>query len=438
MPTRDNAVAEEETTETSVVDGKVLRERVLSLARRITRLAEDDEDVEIEEPDLGHRLAMSVKPYVDRLVTLRHLLNPVGRIIEKREQIEELRDEIADDIATVEDASHDLGETVDFTLITELQTELAAVKRERKLFVEDDEEEEEDEDHDDDEDDDDVSLTDPADGKATVEDQEEGQEEKLPGGRRPFLERPLIERMRLVLGPRLIDLDRLAGILGGRLPDGEHELAEKRLERVWDGLMQIEQFSVHAKNEQLGPLRRALRDYVLLYRTAQLPHGDGEVPCSISELKDRMPSRFVGSSDRSLWYSGLQFYRESFSEGHWALLDRQYLNCTFKLPKIRLGLYARANQLPLQGMRQKSVLEDVYDRVIANAAMEAEFFDNCNSLTRTTYQQKDEPSKKQVHVYYRAGQIRISGKRGLPHWRPGKPRWPGVFPAIVFDQQVRD
>ncbi len=424
MPTRDNEVAEEEATETSVVDDKLLRERVLSLARRITRLADDEEDVEIEDPELGHRLAMSVKPYVDRLVTLRHLLNPVGRIIEKREQIEELRDEIADDIATVEDASHDLGETVDFTLITELQTELAAVKRERKLFVDDDEED----------DDEDIPLADPADGKTTVE----GQEEKRPGGRRSFLERPLSERLRLVLGPRLIDLDLLASILGGRLPDDEHELAEQRLERVWDGFMRIEQFGLHAKNERLGPLRRALRDYVLIYRTAQLPDGDGEVPCSISELKDRMPSRFVGSSDRSLWYSGLQFYREAFADGHWALLDRQYLNCTFKLPKIRLGLYARANDLPPQAMRQKSVLEDVYDRVVVDAAMEALFFDNCNSLTRTTYQQKEEPSKKQVHVYYRDGQIRISGKRGLPHWRPGKPRWPGVFPAIVFDQKVHE
>jgi hypothetical protein len=241
-----------------------------------------------------------------------------------------------------------------------------------------------------------------------------------------------------VLGRRFIDAVQLADVLGASLPGNEAEVAEQRLEMVWDGLMQIERFNHHAREEQLAPLRRALRDYVLVYRTPRLPDGDGQVPCSISHLKDYVPARFVGSSDQSLWYSSLEFYRESFSEGHWALLDKQYLNCTFKQLKIRLGMYARANELPPQAMRQKSVLEDVYDRVIVDAAMETVFFDNCNILTRTTYQQKDEPSKKQVHVYYRDGQIMISGKRGLPHWRPGKPRWPGVLPAIVFDQRLND
>jgi len=122
-------------------DSEATSGQVLSLARRITSLATDDEDVNID-PELSHRLALSVKPYVDRLVALSRLLNPVGRIIEKREQIDELRGEIAQDIASVEDASQGLGEIVDTTLITELQTELAAVKRDRKLFAEDEEEEE--------------------------------------------------------------------------------------------------------------------------------------------------------------------------------------------------------------------------------------------------------------------------------------------------------
>ena len=125
-------------------DSEATSGQVLSLARRITSLATDDEDVNID-PELSHRLALSVKPYVDRLVALSRLLNPVGRIIEKREQIDELRGEIAQDIASVEDASQGLGEIIDTTLITELQTELAAVKRDRKLFAEDDEEEEEEE-----------------------------------------------------------------------------------------------------------------------------------------------------------------------------------------------------------------------------------------------------------------------------------------------------
>ncbi len=421
MATLDDTQALTEPELNSPEEGEGLHGRVLSLARRITSLAESDDDDEIEDPQLGHQLALSVKPYVDRLVALRHLLNPVGRIIEKRDQMEELRDEIAGDIASVEDASQELGESVDVTLMTELQTELAVVKRDRKLFTEDEEDEEDD------------SLSE------SEADDDGGHANKRPG-RTAFLDRPVSERLRLVLGQRFIDLDRLGDVVGAPLPDDEIELAEGRRERVWEGLMQIERFGHHARQEQLGPLRQALRDYVLVYRTPRLPNADGEgdTACTISTLKDCLPTRFVGSSDRSLWYSGLPFYRESFPEGHWALLDRQYLNCTFKQPKIRLVMYARANELPAEALRQKSVLKDVYDRAIVDGVMDTLFFDGCNSLTRTTYQQKDEPAKKQVHVYYRDGQIRISGKRGLPHWRPGKPRWPGVLPAIVFDQRLPD
>ena len=149
---------------------------VLSLAKRITSLTDDDEDVEIEDPDLAHRLALSVKPYIDRLVSLRLLLNPVGRIIEKREKMEDLRGGIADDIASVEDASQELGEVIDVSLMTELQTELAAVKRDRKLFTDDDEDEEED-------------------GLPEVEDVPEIQDTDKRLGRTAFLDRPVADQI---------------------------------------------------------------------------------------------------------------------------------------------------------------------------------------------------------------------------------------------------
>lgn len=416
--TPDTTPAERE-DDVTPADDEALRHRVLGLARQITQL-DTDEDVEVEDAGLAERLGHSLKPYVDRLVALRHLLNPVGRIIEKREKIEELREEIAGDIASVEDVSQDLGETVDASIVTELQTELAAVKRDRKLFAEADDEDEAEGD----------DLVDLDDGSDDDED-----EEPEPQLRLSFLQRPVAERMRLVLGSRFIDPPRLATLLGGMLPDEDVEVAERQLELVWDGLMGIESFAHHARDEKLGPLRRALVDYVLLYRAPRLPvDGDGSTPTCIHSLKEAFGARFVSSSERNLWYARLPFYRETFAQGHWALVDKQYLNCTFKQPKIRLVMYARANDLPGNAVRQKSVLEDIYDRVIVDTALETEHFDNCNSLTRTSYQQTDEPSKKQVHVFYRDGHIRISGKRGVPHWRPGKPRWPGVLPSIVFDQ----
>ena len=116
-------------------------------------------------------------------------------------------------------------------------------------------------------------------------------------------------------------------------------------------------------------------------------------------------------------------------------MDRQYLNCTFRRPGLRLLIYARANELPQRLVRQKSALEDTYDRVVMNLSQEEPFFANCNSITRTAYQLAGEASSKQVYVFYRGEKgetICISGKRGLPHWRPTRPRWPGVLPSLVF------
>jgi hypothetical protein len=405
-------LADEETPETE----EQLRLRVLSLARGVSRLAEEGEDEEIEDPGLAERLALTVKPYVDRLVSLKRLLNPVDRIITKREQIEELRGEIADDLATVEGQSESLSTDVPPDLVNDLQAELAAVRRDRKLFVETPPEE--------------TEGGEPDEAEEPVDEQAKA---KRPWGKR-FLDRPVEERMRLILGPRYIGPDRLAEIFGDALPDEEAAAATKRLEGVWEGLMLLPSFGEHTRREQLAPLRQALVDYVLVYRSEVLPVDGESGPCCIERLKHIFRSRFVGSSGRSLWYADLPFYREPLAEGHWALVDRKYLNCTFKQPKIRLVMYARANDLPPEAVRQKSVLEEVYDRVVVDAGLDEMAFDNCNSMTRTSYQQKDEPSKKAVYVYYRDGQIRISGKRGVPHWRPGKPRWPAVLPSILFDQ----
>ena len=95
-------------------------------------------------------------------------------------------------------------------------------------------------------------------------------------------------------------------------------------------------------------------------------------------------------------------------------------------------MYARANDLPPRMVRQKSAVEDIYDRVILETELKERFFDNCNSITRSQYRQGREGSTKWVYIYHKDNDIRISGKSGIPHWRPSKPRWPGVLPSIVF------
>ena len=95
-------------------------------------------------------------------------------------------------------------------------------------------------------------------------------------------------------------------------------------------------------------------------------------------------------------------------------------------------MYARANDLPAEQVCQKSALEEVYDRVMLTLCTKKSFFDDCNSMTRTSYQQGRKGGVKQVFLYQKDGTLRISGKRGTPHWRPRRPRWPGVLPAVVF------
>ncbi len=389
----------------SDTDVQTLTERVHDLAQRITHLGDQDEDAEIvEDIETSHALALSIKPYVDRLISLQHLMNPVGGVIEKREQIQELQEELAEDIALIEHATTDL-DTVDPSFLQDLQTEIAAVKRDRRIeFTE----------------------------ESASEDDEEPSSE---ADRTALQEQSTEDRLRAIFGARFIDTEKVGELLGGPLPAEELETARTGLEQAWQRLISLPQMRQHVREGRLKSLRRAFAEYAFVYRTASLPDGS---PCHLAGLRESLSARFVQSAERSLWYAKLGFYREPIASGHWALVDSQYLNCTFKRPKIRLMMYARANELPPGIVRQKSLLEDIYDRLICDGVLEREFFSNCHSLTRTVYQMSEEDSRKQVYVYYLDGQIRLTGKRGIPHWRPSKPRWPGVLPSLALSDSPTD
>lgn len=390
---------------TSETDVDALKARVHELAQRIIRLGAEDEDTDVvEDIDTSHAPALSIKPYVDRLISLQNLMNPVGGIIEKREQIQELQEELAEDIALVEHATNDL-DMVEPELLQDLQTEIAAVKRDRRIDFDDD----------------------------PSEDDEDDEEAASTADSRVLQERSTADRLRAIFGARFVDLERLGDALGAPLPDSEVTIAMGALDQAWQRLIALPQMSTHVNEGRLKALRRAFSEYALVYRTPVLPDG---TPCHLAGLRDLFASRFVQSAERSLWYGKLGFYREPIAGGHWALVDSQYLNCTFKRPKIRLMMYARANELPPGIVRQKSLQEDIYDRLIIDETLNREFFANCHSLTRTVYQMSGDESRKQVYAYYLDGLIRLTGKRGIPHWRPSKPRWPGVLPSLALSDPI--
>ncbi|MFC1525277.1 hypothetical protein ACFL6X_00525 [Candidatus Latescibacterota bacterium] len=383
-----------------------IRDEIRRITSSLSGLLDRREEL-LEDVAGAVDLAQAVKPYMDRLASLHRLLDPLERIRENRDQILELQAEIAQDVAVVEDVSAAGEEQMDADLMVELRNEIAAVKRDRKIFVVEGDGEDE-------------------------EDEESPSEEKTRAdAATPLAEQPLTERLRTIFGPRFVDLPRLGNLLGRDFTEEEVSAAAAGLEAVWSSIFDTPNLRPHIEANRVRGLRRTFSDFGLLYRPAQLP-GDGHipVPCSLESLREFFSDRFLGG--KGLWYSRLPFYQDPLARGHWALVDHQYLNLTFKKPRMRLILYARANDIPPTLMRQKSCLEDVFDRLVLDAATDRQFFSNCNSVTRSSYQQRGEKAKKQVYVYYKDAHVRISGKRGIPHWRPGRPRWPGVLPAIVF------
>jgi len=263
----------------SDIDVKTLKERIHELAL-ITHLGDQGEDAEIvEDIDTSHALALSIKPYVDRLISLQHLMNPVGNVIEKREQIQEMQEELAQDIALIEHATTNLDE-VDPKLLQDLQTEISAAKRDRRIEFTDD---------------------------AVADEDEDSSTETDSTALR---ERSTEDRLRAIFGARFIDTHQLGEMLGGQLSQEELANARHSIEQAWQRLVSLPKMQQQVTEGRLKSLRRAFCEYAFVYRTTTLPDGS---PCHLAGLRDSLSARFVQSSERSLWYSKLGFYREPIS-----------------------------------------------------------------------------------------------------------------------------
>jgi hypothetical protein len=112
-----------------------LKDQVLKLTERIAHLAQGKQ-YKLDDIALAQEAAQTIKPYVDRLVALNRLLNPVDRIVEKRLKIHDLQAEIANDVAVIENLADGIDDDVVApNLVSDIQKEISAVRRDRKLFV---------------------------------------------------------------------------------------------------------------------------------------------------------------------------------------------------------------------------------------------------------------------------------------------------------------
>jgi len=219
------------------------------------------------------------------------------------------------------------------------------------------------------------------------------------------------------LGSRFIDTDSLGQALGRPLDEEQVSIASEKLENVWKLLFERPQLRPHVRANRVRALRKAFKDYALLYRCAQLPTSNevGTEPCTIEALKNRFPSSFMASSEKTLWYTRLPLFRDPIAKSHWCLVDRQYLNCTFKKPGMRLMMYARANELPPGFLRQKSAAEEVYDRVILKQSL------NHDEVLRQLQQHHAHDLSQRRRPIQETG-VRLRQGWDHPHfWKAGDP-----------------
>ena len=386
--------------ENEEADSTVVKEKVLQLARQITDLLEAP-DQPLEDHLEAETLAYQIKPHIDRLCTLKRVLNPVERIVERSDKIKNLQSELERDMEELSSVQEELDP--DDRLVGEVESQLAALKDDSKIVVR----------------------------EVAPDDRVERSEKQKKRTRPALLDVPVVERMEQIFGDRFVPLEQIEKMLSVSFTAAERDSTLAQLHTVWKMLFESASLLPYVRRNYVKTLQRTFSDFALIFRSPIIGQENG-VECSIKSLRHHFPS-FFPHAGKTPWYARYEFYERTVGRGHWALVDRQHLNCTFRKPLTRLQMFAEANNLSTRLVRQKSVVEDVYDRIVLELALRREYFSICNSLTRSAYVPAKGEGRKNVYVYTKDGQIRVSGKKGMPHWRLSKARWPGVLPTVVFD-----
>ena len=181
-------------------------------------------------------------------------------------------------------------------------------------------------------------------------------------------------------------------------------------------------------------LQKTFASHVILFRSPLLGDDAGQpIPCSFEGLRQKFPSYFFRHKGKRNWYQRHDFFQEPIPGPRWVLCDTEYLNCTLRRPSRKLGSYAKDWDLPSECIDHKSVIEDIYDRIICGEILEEDVFArNCSSITSTTYRSRKKGPQRLVYTVQRVHKIAIHGKAGMPHWKAKRRLWPGAFPAMSF------
>jgi hypothetical protein len=239
------------------------------------------------------------------------------------------------------------------------------------------------------------------------------------------------DKARWVLMERFIPLEKHEEILRCKFSTDDFDRYLQDLDEFLETLFLLPDIAQALEAYDLPTLQKIFASTLLIFRHPAMGDDEsGPISCSVESLRHAFPDYFYKRRKAPNWYEAHPFYTSTFEHPHWALCDLDHLNCTLRPPQRRLQNYAREWSLPDNKVVQKTVLEDIYDRIICGEALEEHLFEqNCNACTSTRYQKR-----KGLHLVYtvqKDQKIAIHGKMGIPHWRATRRLWPGAYPVII-------
>ncbi|MEW6755031.1 MAG: hypothetical protein AB1505_29225 [Candidatus Latescibacterota bacterium] len=241
------------------------------------------------------------------------------------------------------------------------------------------------------------------------------------------------EQARWIFMDRFICLERHQQILRYQFAAADVSRHQVALARLMDELLLLPDAAAAAATG-IPALQQLFAAHVLLLRHPFVGDGQGNpIPCTLERLREFHPEYFYRRSRTPNWYERWELYTEPMQRTGWVLLDTEYLNCTLRSPAHRLQGYARRWQVACEQVVQKTVVEDVYDRILCGEAVGRNLFEqNCSSCTATSYGPDNGTPVRWAHTVQHDGKIAVHGRPGVPHWRATRRLWPGVFPVILF------
>ena len=246
---------------------------------------------------------------------------------------------------------------------------------------------------------------------------------------------PPIDQARWIFMERFFSLEKIEEVLDHSFEADVFAKHQQAFDTFFKNLLLLPKTIEAIERNDVQSLQKTFASHVILFRSPLMGNEAGKpIPCSFETMRTKFPSYFFRQKKRPNWYQRHDFYQQPVSEPRWVLCDTEYLNCTLRRPERKLNSYAKDWDLPGECINQKSVVEDVYDRIICGEILEEDLFArNCRSLTSTTYRARKKSPQRLVFTVQRVHKIAIHGRAGVPHWKAKKRLWPGAFPVMTFE-----